>query len=332
MIKTIKRRRLAGALAALCLLAGCAAVGSATAASTGTTDAARYKVALVAKSTQTDFWKAVFVGAEAAATEYNLDLTIDGPDTEEDYETQNQMIARAVEDGAQALVFSAIDFDANAPAIEAAADKGVKIVVIDSAVNTEDVVTYIGTDNYSAGQMAAQAALDGVEGTLKVGIVNYDVNSANGQDRERGAVDTFAGSGRAQIVTTIHTLAEATSAKKDTLEMLRAHPEINVVLAFNEPTSVGAAQAVEELHLQNALWMVAFDSNLVTIDALQSGVVDALVIQNTYEMGYFGVQSAYKLLTGQRSDLEKHVDTATRIINRENMFALDGQKVLFPFS
>ena len=73
------------------------------------------------------------------------------------------------------------------------------------------------------------------------------------------------GSGRAQIVTTIHTLAEATSAKKDTLEMLRAHPEINVVLAFNEPTSVGAAQAVEELHLQNALWMVAFDSNLVTM-------------------------------------------------------------------
>ena len=309
---TKQSKRLPALLAALCLLAGCASSGAQV------PEENRYKVALVAKSTQTDFWKAVFVGAQAAATEYNMDLTIDGPETEEDYETQNQMIARAVEDGAQALVFSAIDFDANAPAIEAAADKGVKIVVIDSAVNTEDVVTYIGTDNYSAGQMAAQAALDGVEGTLKVGIVNYDVNSANGQDRERGAVDTFAGSGRAQIVTTIHTLAEATSAKKDTLEMLRAHPE--------------AAQAVEELHLQNALWMVAFDSNLVTIDALQSGVVDALVIQNTYEMGYFGVQSAYKLLSGQRSEVATHVDTATRVINRENLFDLDSQKVLFPVS
>ena len=42
----------------------------------------------MAKSTQTDFWKAVFVGAQAAATEYNMDLTIDGPETEEDYETQ----------------------------------------------------------------------------------------------------------------------------------------------------------------------------------------------------------------------------------------------------
>lgn len=326
MTRPIDWRRLTGLAALVLLLAGCAP------ASSGAPDTARYKVALVAKSTQTDFWKAVFVGAEAAATEYNLGLTIQGPDTEEDYSTQNEMIAQAVQDGAKALVFSAIDYDANAPAIEKAAEQGVKIVVIDSAVNSEKVATYIGTDNYSAGQMAAQAALDGVKGQLQVGIVNYDVNSANGQDRERGAVDTFTASGRSQVVATIHTLAEATSARQDTLAMLRAHPEINVLLAFNEPTSVGAAQAVEELDLADSLWMVAFDSNLVTIDALQTGAVDALVIQNTYEMGYFGVQSAYKLLTGQRSEVEKHVDTATRIINRENMFALDGQKVLFPFS
>ena len=186
MIRPIKSIRLPALLLALCLLAGCA--GSPARHASGS---ARYQVALVAKSTKTDFWKAVFVGAEAAATEYNLDLTITGPETEEDYETQNEMIAEAVENGAQALVFSAIDFDANAPAIEAAAGQGVEIVVIDSAVNSENVATYIGTDNYSAGKMAAEAALEGVPGTLRVGIVNYDINSANGQDRERGAVDTF---------------------------------------------------------------------------------------------------------------------------------------------
>ena len=327
MIRPIKSIRLPALLLALCLLAGCA--GSPARPASGS---ARYQVALVAKSTKTDFWKAVFVGAEAAATEYNLDLTITGPETEEDYETQNEMIAEAVENGAQALVFSAIDFDANAPAIEAAAGQGVEIVVIDSAVNSENVATYIGTDNYSAGKMAAEAALEGVPGTLRVGIVNYDINSANGQDRERGAVDTFEQSGRSEIVATIHTLAEANSARLDTLVMLREHPEINVLLAFNEPTSVGAAQAVQEMHLANALFMVAFDSNPVTIDALQDGAVDAMVIQNTYEMGYFGVQSAYRLLSGQGGGVEKNLATATRVVNRDNLFALDSQKVLFPVS
>lgn len=326
MIRHSKHLRFSALLLGACLLVGCGAADSQN------PDALRYKVALVAKSTQTDFWKAVFVGAEAAATEYNLDLSIVGPETEEDYEAQNQMIEEAVQKGAQALVFSAIDYDANAAAIDEAAAQGVKIVVIDSAVNSEAVATYIGTDNYAAGQMAAEAALKGTTGALQVGIVNYDVNSANGQERERGAVEALTDSGRAQVVATIHTLAEANSAREDTLEMLRSHPEINVLLAFNEPTSVGAAQAVEELQLADSLWMVAFDSNLITVDALQTGVVDALVIQNTYEMGYFGVQSAYKLLSGQRSTVEKHVDTATRIVNRQNLFALDSQKVLFPVS
>lgn len=328
MTRPIDKLRLAALALAACLLAGCMAPPAARPAS----GSARYQVALVAKSTKTDFWKAVFVGAEAAATEYNLDLSIAGPETEEDYETQNEMIAEAVAEGAQALVFSAIDYDANAPAIEEAARQGVEIVVIDSAVNSQNVATYIGTDNYGAGQMAAEAALAGVPGTLRVGIVNYDVNSANGQDRERGAVDAFEASGRSEIVAKIHTLAEANSARLDTLALLREHPEINVLLAFNEPTSVGAAQAVEEMRLSNALYMVAFDSNPVTIDALQEGAVDAMVIQNTYEMGYFGVQSAYKLLAGQRSDVDKHVDTATRVVDRDNLFALDSQKVLFPVS
>lgn len=68
-------------------------------------------------------------------------------------------------------------------------------MAIDSNVDSDAVQTYIGTDNYAAGQMAAQAALDGVEGSLQVGIVNYDVSSANGQEREQGAVEAFSRAG-----------------------------------------------------------------------------------------------------------------------------------------
>ena len=57
--------------------------------------------------------------------------------------------------GAKALVFSAIDYENNAAAIDAAAAAGVRIVAIDSNVDSAAVQTYIGTDNYAAGQMAA---------------------------------------------------------------------------------------------------------------------------------------------------------------------------------
>ena len=309
-------------LLALALLCGC---------SSDTAAAQPHTVALVAKSTQTEFWLSVFAGAEAAAAEYNMQLSIIGPETEEDYETQNQMVADAVADGAEAIVFSAIDYENNAAAIDAAAKAGVKVVAIDSNVDSEAVSTYIGTDNYAAGQMAAQAALDRVEGTLHVGVVNYDISSANGQEREQGAVDTFAASGRAEITAVINTLAEAGHAQSDTIAMLQQHPEINVLLAFNEPTCVGAAGAVETLGLADTVFLVGFDSNVVTVDGLQEGSVDALIVQNPYAMGYLGVESAYKLLSGQGSDLDKTVDTSTKIVDRSNIFTIDSQKALFAF-
>ena len=316
-----RSKALVCALLAACL---CACTAAAPAG-------ARHRVAIVAKSTRTEFWLSVFAGAEAAATEYNIELSITGPETEEDYETQNRMVADAVADGAEALVFSAIDYENNAAAIDAAAESGVRIVAIDSNVDSSAVQTYIGTDNYAAGQMAAQAALDGVEGQLTVGIVNYDVSSANGQERERGAVDAFEQSGRARVAAVINTLAEAARAQADTAAMLAEHPEINVLLAFNEPTSVGAADAVEGMGLAEDVFLVGFDSNVATIDGLQDGTVDALIVQNPYAMGYLGVESAYRLLSGQGGSPEATVDTSTRIVNRDNMFTMDSQKALFAF-
>ena len=238
MTKTIKRL-LPAALAVL--LVGCAIQ---PADSTTT----RYRVALVAKNNRdSEFWDAVFTGAEAAATEYNLQLTITAPDDEEDYAAQNQLIADAVEDGAQAIVFSAIDYEANAAAIDAAAAAGVTVISVDSAVNSDNVAAYIGADNYGAGRMAAQSALDGMEGALCVGLINYEVNGANGRDREQGARDAFAESGRAKITAAVSTHPNAASARADTLAMLRTHPEINVLIALNETTAVGAAQAVQQM-------------------------------------------------------------------------------------
>ncbi len=303
------------------LLSGCAAG----------VPAKQHTVAVIAKSTQTEFWLSVFAGAKAAATEYNAELNILGPETEEDYETQNQMIADAVEAGTEAIVFSAIDFEKNAAAIDDAARAGVKIVAIDSSVDSELVSTYIGTDNYAAGQMAAQAALDRVDGPLKVGVVNYDVGTANGQERERGALDAFRDSGRAEITAVVNTLTEAAQARTDTAAMLNGSPDINVLLAFNEPTSVGAAQAVEDLGCTEDVFLVGFDSNVVTIDGLQEGTVDALVVQNPYAMGYLGVESACRLLTGQTNDMEPTVDTSTKIVDRDNLFEIGSQKALFAF-
>ncbi len=295
-----------------------------------TTNTGKHTVALVAKSTTSNFWKSVFAGAEAAATEYNLTLTIDGPESEEDYESQNAMIAEAVENGAEVLIFSAIDYEGNAEAINQAAEQGVKIVVIDSDVDSDQVSYRIGTDNYTAGQMVGEAILDTNLTEIKVGIVNYDVNSANGQEREEGFRDAVAEDERVTIVDAINVLSFTEEARLQTKEMLAQHPEINVIVTFNEWTSLGVGYAIEDLGLADETYVVAFDCNAVNVGMLETGEVDALIVQNSYAMGYLGVEYAYNLLNGTSSN-ETDIDTSTTLITRENMYDEEYQRILFSF-
>lgn len=293
--------------------------------------AAPKKVTLVAKSTETEFWKSVFAGATAAASEYNVALTIVGPETEEDYEAQNAYIEKAVADGAEALVFSAISYTENASAINAAAAAGVEVVVIDSDVDSMSVGARIGTDNVEAGYMAARAALEQSEGDMVLGLINYDLGSRNGQEREQGLRELLMGNERVRGIYTINVLAEADDAKEKTLDLLTRHREINVVVGFNEPTAVGAAQAVAALDLDEDMTVVGFDSNVETVDLMQEGVVSALIVQNPYAMGYLGVEAACQRLDGVAFDSQSFINTSTQIVTKENMFSLEGQKALFPF-
>ncbi len=291
----------------------------------------RPSVWLIAKSTQTEFWKASFAGANAAKAEYNLDLTIRGPETEEDFMAQNHYIEEAVQQGADAIVFSAISYAGNAKAVDYAASKGVKVVVIDSDVDAQAVSVRVGTDNIEAGRMAAQAVLDLEAPKLRIGIINYSVVSRNGEERETGLREVLEKDPRVEQIVTVNVLTSPEAARAQTEILLQKHPDLNVLLALNEPLAVGAAQAVDARNLENQVHLIGFDAHVQCVDYLQTGEVSALVVQNPYAMGYLGVEAAYKVLQGKTYSPDALINTSTTIVTKNNMFTTESQKVLFSF-
>ena len=323
-----KRRKLLAVLFLLfCLLGIAALYGQARqpAEGTGGHSSNRQKVTLIAKSTESAFWKSVFAGASAAGTEYNMELLCQGADNEEDYKSQNQMIDNAVADGADAILFSAIDYEENAAAIDRAAEAGVRIIVIDSDVNSDQVECRIGTDNYRAGCLAGEDA-----SALNVGIVNFDATTENGQSREKGFRDTVFQDDRVTLIDSVNSNSTIAAAKKATLQMLEDHPEINVLTTFNEWTTLGVGYAIREAGAASRIRLVAFDSNVVSVDMLETGEVDALVVQNPYAIGYLGVETAYRILNGQKLPAPE-IDTSTMLVTRENMYTEESQRLLFSF-
>ncbi len=287
-------------------------------------------VAVVVKSTTSNFWKELTSGITAAAAEYNIQVTIEGPDNEEDYVTQNNMLQEAIDQGAQLIIFSAIDYNGNAEMVEQAINQGIQVISIDSDVNSDLVSYKIGTDNYVAGCMTASAVLDFQEEELYIGIVNFDKNSANGQEREKGLRDTVEGDERIKAIETINVNSTTQDAKNGTIQLLKENTNINVIVALNEWTALGAGVAIQELGLEDQVHVVAFDNNPISVYMLEEGEVDALIVQNPFAMGYLGIEMAYQILNEQPLE-SKDIDTKTTLVTKENMFDEEFQRILFPF-
>ena len=172
-------------------------------------------IAVIVKSTTSDFWGNVENGVNSAATEYNVSVTFEGPDSEEDYITQNKMIKNAIENNVDAIVFSAIDYYKSTELINEAVKKGIKVVTVDSGVDSNMVDMFIGTDNYEAGKKAAEAAIKGFSENEKVcvGIVNYNQSTDNGQRREAGFRDYIESVSNAEITASVNVDSNTTSAQ-----------------------------------------------------------------------------------------------------------------------
>ncbi|MGB4659186.1 MAG: substrate-binding domain-containing protein [Mobilitalea sp.] len=286
-------------------------------------------IAVISKSTESKFWKSVFSGVNAAATEYGVAVTFEGADNEEDYQAQNDLIEEAIANGAQAIVFSAIDYTQSVAVVEKAVDAGIYVVIIDSGIDSDKVNIEISTDNYAAGAMAAEAVLQNDAKKLKIGIVNFDINSANGRQREAGFKDKVLQDERSEIIDIINVDSNISASDNDTKEMLKKYPEINVIATLNEWTTLGVGYAVDELNLSDQIQVVGFDSNVILADMLEKGRIDALIVQNPFAIGYLGVENAYQLIK-KNKDTNSVIYTDTTLITRENMYEESSQQILFP--
>lgn len=290
-------------------------------------------VAVITKGSDSDFWNDVKNGAFSAATEYNIDITFEGPDSEEDYESQNKMIENAVSKNVGAIVLSAIDYEKNAPAVQKAIDKGIKVITVDSDVDANGKELFIGTDNVSAGKKAAEQAIELCKNkkVVNIGIVNYGENTENGKQRLKGFTDYIEKVKNAKVVASVNVESNAESATLGAKQLIEENKGINVLIGFNEWSTLGVGCAIKDLNLKDEVFGIGFDSNVNCVGMLETGEIDTLIVQNPFSMGYLSVSKAAELLLGN-AKTDGVIETDTYVVNRKNMFSPDVQKILFSFN
>jgi ribose transport system substrate-binding protein len=153
----------------------------------------KWRVMVIPKGTTHEFWMTIHAGAMKAQQDLgNVEIVWQGPEKEDDRVQQIQLVQSAVAAGVDGIVLAPLDARALVQPVETAVAKGIPVVVIDSGLESTKPVSYVSTDNYHGGVLAARrmGALLGDEG--KVILLRYAVGSESTEQRERGFAETLA--------------------------------------------------------------------------------------------------------------------------------------------
>ncbi|NUT57485.1 MAG: substrate-binding domain-containing protein [Agromyces sp.] len=326
------RRRIitAGALTAAAALAftGCASGGTASGADASGDEP--IGVSLIVKTTTNPFFVAMQDGAEAAAEELGVELTMAAGKEDGDEDTQIQAIENAISKGDAGILITP-----NGPAVEdalvKASDAGLYVIALDTPpADPESVDITFATDNFQAGQEIGKwtaAKLGGEKATIALidlfddKVVSVDYNrdqgfldgmgidtadpEANGDEAPTG---TYSG-GDYEIVGNEASQGAEDGGRTAAETLLSKNPDINVVYTINEPAAYGAYEAFKAAGKTDGLIVVSVDGGCAGIDAVKDGLIGATSQQYPVKMAELGVQAIHDLIeTGTAPEVSEGLD------------------------
>ena len=312
------RRQLiaAGSLTAAAALAltGCASGGSADAAG----DEETISVSLITKTDTNPFFVAMQEGAEAAADDLGVEITLAAGSEDGDEDTQIQAIENAISRGDAGILITP-----NGPAVEdaliKARDAGLYVIALDTPPSDpESVDITFATDNFLAGQEIGKwtaGKLGGEKATIALidlfddKVVSVDVARDQGfldgmgidladetKNGDEAATGEYSG-GEYEIVGNEASQGAEDGGRTAAETLLSQNPDINVVYTINEPAAYGAYEAFKAAGATEGLIVVSVDGGCAGIDAVTEGIIGATSQQYPLKMAELGVQAIHDLVT-----------------------------------
>lgn len=313
------------ALICASVITGCTFPGSGN----GDEEEEKIKVDVIGKAAGQDFWLTCKEGAFDAGKELGIDVSFQTPENESQVDKQIKMVKDDIENGVDAIVLAPLDKKKLNKVIDEAKEKGIPVLTVDSDVTSRSRAAIIGTDNRSAGAIAARNAAAMINEKGTIAVMCHVKGAQTTIERRDGFLDEIKKNHKNIKISDIRYCGgNADKAFRKTKKMIEENTGLDCIYATNEGAATGAARAVDELGLKNEISLIGFDSSTTEIKFLKEGVVDGMMVQNPYNMGYLGVRNIIKVLKGR--EIDKELDTGAMFVDRENLDDEDTQWLLYP--
>jgi len=290
----------------------------------------KIEIAVIPKGTTQVYWKSVHAGAEKAAQELSVNVIWQGPQKEDDREMQINVMQNFISRGVDAIVLAPLDEVALVRPVKSALKRNIKVIIIDSDLSESIYSTFVATDNYAGGKLAAKYMAKLLNGKGNVLVLRFSEGSASTTKREMGFLE-----GIAEYAPEIHIVSKdqfggviAESAMQVGQNLLNRFPDLDGIFCPNESTTFGFLRALQIAGKAGQVKLIGFDASDPLIEGLKAKEIHGLVVQNPFQIGYLGVKSACAVLNGEK--VEPRIDTGVHLLTLENLDDPDMKEIVFP--
>ncbi|WP_457298333.1 substrate-binding domain-containing protein [Phyllobacterium sp. P5_D12] len=289
------------------------------------------EIAVIVKTTNSNFWQNVNKGASAAiAGQSEHTMTFNGPAAESAIADELSMVENAINRGVIGIVLAPSDPDALAPAVKKANEAGIPVAIIDSALSDASkgtFQTFLSTDNCAAGKLAATMMIDKVGKEGKVAVMSYVAGVGSEVGRVGCFVDYLKANSKLEIVGPYYSQSQMATALNQTTDVLAANPDLKGIFGANEPTAVGMGRAIVQAGKAGEVVAIGFDGNEDLQAFVKDGTLVATMVQGSYQMGELGVKAILDIVGGKTA--EPKIDTGVVAVTKDNIAAPEAKNVLY---
>lgn len=230
--------------------------------------------------------------------------------------SQVEQIGKMLDEGISVLILTPVDSDGLTDILKKARQQGVKIIVVDSNVSDEQLVDCtIVSDNYRAGCLLGDYLLQNKENS-KVVILTHEA-ATSGRERVQGFLDTIGGHEGIEVVEKVPCEGQLEIAMPQMEKLIEQGKEFDSVFCLNDPSSLGAAAALETKGLLDKVDVYGIDASPDAKQLIYEGKMRASVAQFPSRIGEEAANAIYDLLDGK--EVKSYISVPVELVTKENV-------------
>jgi fructose transport system substrate-binding protein len=288
-------------------------------------------VGLITKTDTNPFFVKMKEGAQKAADKDGAKLLTAAGKYDGDNSSQVTAINNMIAAGAKGILLVPSDTKAIVPTVQKARNQGIKVITLDTPLEPQTAADALyATNNFTAGKLIGEYAKAAMKGKKPV-IAMMDLNPGItvGDLRHNGFLQGFGiPKDSPDIVCSQYTQGDQAKGQAAMENCLQKNPDINLVYSINEPSGLGAYNALQKAGKEKQALLVSIDGGCTGVKGVEDGKIAATSQQYPLKMASEGVDA----IVGATKDGKKvsgYHDTGVNLITAKPMAGVPSKDVKF---